>query len=214
MMRGRSTCWRRFNSSSRAEYPPGVMGNMSMLILFRVSLDDPISAWARLAAAPKRMIQNHNFAETPRRTRGGTAKGQAYPSQSVTDTFAEAPASGAVLLERPSRALDKIILQGANFQIAGEIRPDSLRRGDRAGKSCIIRHLMQEGGAAQRPRIRESLGALGRIQYKLYVAVLDEIDDMRTPLGNLIHALRLDALAIEVARGAAGRGDFEPQPRQ
>ena len=73
---------------------------------------------------------------------------------------------------------------------------------------------MQEGGAAQRPGIREGLRALGRIEHKLYIAVFDEVDDMRPALGNLIHSLRLDALAIEIARGAAGRGDFEPEACQ
>src|ERR1700731_2569242 len=99
MMRGRSICWRRFNSSSRAEYPPGVMGNLSMLVLFRVSLDLPIPVQARLVSTPKRIIQRHGFAKTPRRTRAGPPIGQAFPSQSVTDTFAEPAASGAVLVE-------------------------------------------------------------------------------------------------------------------
>lgn len=44
--------------------------------------------------------------------------------------------------------LDKIILQGTNLQITGEVSPNSLRRGDRASKSCVIGHFMQEGGAA------------------------------------------------------------------
>src|SRR2546430_2651074 len=109
---------------------------------------------------------------------------------------------------------DEIILQGANLQIVGEISSDSLRRGDRASESCIIRHLMQEGGAAQRPRLRESLGALGRFDHKLYFAFFDEIDDMGPALGTFFPPLRLDALAIGVAWGAAGRSVFDPEPRQ
>src|ERR1700704_5385999 len=105
------------------------------------------------------------------------------------------------LWPRPSRALAKIILQRANLEIAGEIGPNSLRRGDRASEGRIVGHLMQESGAAQRPRIGEGLGAFRRIEHKLDLAVLDQVDDMRPAFRNLVDTLRLYALAIKVARG-------------
>src|SRR3984893_8823079 len=115
---------------------------------------------------------------------------------------------------QPSHALAKIILQRANFQITGEIGPNSLRRGDRASEGRIVGHLMQESGAAQRPRIGESLRSFRRIEHKLDLAVFDQVDDMRPAFRNLVDALRLDALAIKIARGAAGRADLKAEPRQ
>src|ERR1700730_11744116 len=113
-----------------------------------------------------------------------------------------------------SRALAKVILQRANLEIAGEIGPNSLRRGDRASEGRIVGHLMQESGAAQRPRIGEGLCAFRRIEHKLDFAVFDQVDDVRPAFRNLVDALRLYALAIKIARGAPGRPDLEAEPRQ
>src|ERR1700730_4236485 len=115
---------------------------------------------------------------------------------------------------RSSRASAKIILQRANFQIAGEIGPNSLRRGNRASEGRVVGYLMQESGAAQRPRIGEGLRAFGRIEHKLDLAVFDQIDDMRPAFRNLVDTQRLYALVIKIARGAASRADLEAEPRQ
>ena len=63
---------------------------------------------------------------------------------------------------------------------------------------------MQEGGTAQRARIRQSLCPFGRIEDQLNGAILDRIDHMRAAFRNFIDLLSRYALRFQIALGSGG----------
>ena len=83
------------------------------------------------------------------------------------------------------------------------------------GGSCgEVRNAGKHCGCTDRFGVLERLPPLGRVENKLDAAVLEAIDDVRTPLRNLVDAFDLETLRLEVRRRAIGCDDIEAQRDQ
>src|ERR1700683_1298591 len=80
----------------------------------------------------------------------------------------------------------EIALQRVHLEVAFEIGLDALRCGDGPRESGVVRHFMQEGRAPKRPAVGQGCGPLGGVENEMDLAVLDGVNDMGAPFGDLV----------------------------
>src|SRR5262249_15668610 len=88
----------------------------------------------------------------------------------------------------------EICLESAHLEVSPEIGLNALRRGAGSMKSGVVRNFMQEGGLPSRATIGQRLGALGRVEHDLNLAVLDGVHDVGPAFQHLVDLGGLDAL--------------------
>src|SRR4029079_8254252 len=108
----------------------------------------------------------------------------------------------------------EIALQRTHLEVAPEISFDSLRCGDGPRKSGVVWHFMQEGCPPQRTAIGTGRRHLGGIETQLDPAVFDGVDDMGSSFQDLVDLAGGKALFGEIALGAGGGDDLEPERQQ